>query len=65
MEGIWPTTVFLTFQFYRFPAVTTPRLQLLDVDGERAAGAAVPAQVLLQLNKDGTPSTGGLCCWRG
>lgn len=62
---MWPTTVFLTFQFYRFPAVTTQRLQLLDVDGERAAGAAVPAQVLLQLNKDGTPSTGGLCCWRG
>lgn len=58
VEGIWPTTVFLTFQFYRFPAVTTQRLQLLDVDGERAAGAAVPAQVLLQLNKDGTPSTG-------
>lgn len=28
-------------------------------------GSAVPAQVLLQLNEDGTPNTGGLWSWGG
>ncbi|XP_061868818.1 nephrocystin-4 isoform X2 [Colius striatus] len=53
-EGTWPQTIFLTFQFYRFPPVTTPRLQLVGTAG----GLAVPAQLLVQLNKDGTLSTG-------
>lgn len=57
--------MFLTFQFYRFPPVSTPRLQLVNADGERAVGSAVPAQVLLQLNEDGTPNTGGLWSWGG
>ncbi|XP_071654470.1 nephrocystin-4 isoform X1 [Patagioenas fasciata] len=51
-EGPWPRTIFLTFQFYRFPPVTTPRLQLLGMDGGSAA------QLLLRVNKDGTLSTG-------
>ncbi|CAK6440536.1 unnamed protein product [Pipistrellus nathusii] len=29
----WPRTVYFTFQFYRFPPATTPRLQLLLLDG--------------------------------
>ncbi|XP_035200703.1 nephrocystin-4 [Oxyura jamaicensis] len=58
VEGTWPRTVFLTFQFYHFPPVTTPRLQLVDIDREKAARAAVPPQVLVQINKDGTPRTG-------
>ncbi|KAM6116780.1 LOW QUALITY PROTEIN: nephrocystin-4 [Phoenicopterus ruber ruber] len=57
-EGTWPTTVFLTFQFYRFPPVTTPRLQLVSAAGGPAAGPAVPAQLLVRVNKDGTLSTG-------
>ncbi|XP_064326094.1 nephrocystin-4 [Phalacrocorax carbo] len=57
MEGTWPRTVFLTFQFYRFPPVTTPRLQLASTDGGPAAGLAVPAQILVRVNKDGTLST--------
>lgn len=62
-EGTWPKTVFLTFQFYRFPPVTTPRLQLVSTDGGPAAGAAVPAQLLVRVNKDGTLGTGKLQVW--
>ncbi|KAM6046344.1 nephrocystin-4 isoform 2-T3 [Chlamydotis macqueenii] len=57
-EGTWPRTIFLTFQFYRFPPVTTPRLQLVGVDEGPASGLAVPAQLLVRVNKDGTLSTG-------
>ncbi|XP_074416551.1 nephrocystin-4 isoform X2 [Larus michahellis] len=57
-EGTWPRTIFLTFQFYRFPPVTTPRLQLVSTDMGPAAGAAVPAQLLVRVNKDGTLGTG-------
>ncbi|KAM6371470.1 nephrocystin-4 isoform 2-T2 [Pluvialis apricaria] len=57
-EGTWPRTVFLTFQFYRFPPVTTPRLQLVTTDGGPAAATAVPAQLLVRVNKDGTLGTG-------
>ncbi|XP_075629152.1 nephrocystin-4 isoform X3 [Balearica regulorum gibbericeps] len=57
-EGTWPQTIFLTFQFYRFPPVTTPRLRLVSVDGGLAAGPAVPVQLLVRVNKDGTLGTG-------
>ncbi|KAM9217675.1 LOW QUALITY PROTEIN: nephrocystin-4 [Leptosomus discolor] len=57
-EAMWPRTIFLTFQFYRFPPVTTPRLQLVSTDGGPAAGPAVPVQLLVRVNKDGTLGTG-------
>ncbi|NWW94413.1 NPHP4 protein, partial [Rhynochetos jubatus] len=57
VESTWPRTIFLTFQFYRFPPVTTPRLQLVSTDGEPAAGPAMPAQLLVRVNTDGTLST--------
>ncbi|XP_031987671.1 nephrocystin-4 [Corvus moneduloides] len=56
-EGPWPRTVFLTFQFYRFPPVTTPRLQLVSTDRGPATGLAVLAQLLVRVNEDGTLST--------
>uniref|UniRef100_A0A8B9RT26 Nephrocystin 4 n=1 Tax=Accipiter nisus TaxID=211598 RepID=A0A8B9RT26_9AVES len=57
VEGTWPKTIFLTFQFYRFPPVTTPRLQLVSTD---AGLVAVPAQLLVRVNKDGTLGPPGL-----
>ncbi|NXE53112.1 NPHP4 protein, partial [Casuarius casuarius] len=58
LEVTWPKTVFFTFQFYRFPPVTTPRLRLADADGEKAARSAASPRVLVQVNKDGTLSSG-------
>uniref|UniRef100_A0A8C5UD30 Nephrocystin 4 n=1 Tax=Malurus cyaneus samueli TaxID=2593467 RepID=A0A8C5UD30_9PASS len=60
VEGPWPRTIFLTFQFYRFPPVTTPRLQLVSTDGGPASGLAVPAQLLVRVNEDGTLRAPGL-----
>ncbi|KAM6312701.1 LOW QUALITY PROTEIN: nephrocystin-4 [Podargus strigoides] len=57
-EGTWPRTIFITFQFYRFPPVTTPRLQLVSTDGGPAAGLAAPAELLVRVNEDGTLGTG-------
>ncbi|NXG39422.1 NPHP4 protein, partial [Dromaius novaehollandiae] len=58
IEVTWPKTVFFTFQFYRFPPVTTPRLQLADTGSEKAARSAASPRVLVQMNKDGTLSSG-------
>ncbi|XP_076860027.1 nephrocystin-4 [Brachyhypopomus gauderio] len=53
-EG-WPRCVHFTFQLYRFPPVTTQRLQLLEGEGWR--GPDDPC-VLSPVGADGTPSPG-------
>ncbi|NWX88175.1 NPHP4 protein, partial [Nothoprocta pentlandii] len=49
LEASWPQTVFFTFQFYRFPAVTTARLQL----GDAGDGHAASPRILLPIREDG------------
>ncbi|KAJ6651831.1 hypothetical protein lerEdw1_016448 [Lerista edwardsae] len=54
----WPQSIYFTFQFYRFPPVTTPRLQLVKADTSRAAPSGASSHILVQINQDGTRNTG-------
>ncbi|KAJ1142017.1 hypothetical protein NDU88_008345 [Pleurodeles waltl] len=49
----WPRSIYFTFQFYRFPPVTSPRLQLMKLDQ-----SDLSSHILLQINKDGSVNTG-------
>ncbi|XP_025025274.1 nephrocystin-4, partial [Python bivittatus] len=49
----WPQSIYFTLQFYRFPPVTTPRLQLVQTE---ASGAA--SHILVPINRDGTLNLG-------
>lgn len=54
----WPQTIYFTFQFYRFPPVTTPRLQLLKADSSVVAPLGASSHILVQINQDGTRNVG-------
>uniref|UniRef100_A0A3Q4HZB7 Nephrocystin 4 n=1 Tax=Neolamprologus brichardi TaxID=32507 RepID=A0A3Q4HZB7_NEOBR len=54
----WPENIYFTFQFYRFPPVTSQRLKLLTGDKvQHKASDPLPC-VLASINKDGTVNTG-------
>ncbi|XP_077787589.1 nephrocystin-4 isoform X6 [Podarcis muralis] len=57
----WPKTIYFTFQFYRFPPVTTPRLQLVNADTSKAAPFISSSHILMQIKEDGTLNLGHLC----
>ncbi|XP_070825596.1 nephrocystin-4 [Chaetodon trifascialis] len=61
MAGVgadWPDNIYFTFQFYRFPPVTSQRLKLLTNDKvQQKVGDPLPC-VLASINKDGTVNSG-------
>ncbi|CAK6954991.1 nephrocystin-4 [Scomber scombrus] len=54
----WPDNIYFTFQFYRFPPVTSQQLRLLTSDKvQQKAGDPLPC-VMTTINKDGTVNSG-------
>ncbi|KAM3617205.1 uncharacterized protein V6R79_003322 [Siganus canaliculatus] len=54
----WPHNVYFTFQFYRFPPVTSQQLRLLTTDKtQQKAGHPLPC-VLASISNDGTVNSG-------
>ncbi|XP_010626139.1 nephrocystin-4 isoform X3 [Fukomys damarensis] len=54
----WPKTVYFTFQFYRFPPATTPRLQLVQLDRAAQPGCGSLSHLLAPISKDGSFDAG-------
>nr|XP_040049231.1 LOW QUALITY PROTEIN: nephrocystin-4 [Gasterosteus aculeatus aculeatus] len=50
----WPENIHFTFQFYRFPPVTSQQLKLLTSDKVQQQAAGPLPCVLASINKDGT-----------
>lgn len=54
----WPENIYFTFQFYRFPPVTSQQLRLLTSDrGQPKADSPLPC-LLASINRDGTVNSG-------
>ncbi|XP_047228161.1 nephrocystin-4-like isoform X4 [Girardinichthys multiradiatus] len=54
----WPRNIYVTFQFYRFPPVTSQQLRLLTSDKvQHNASEALPC-VLATINRDGSVNSG-------
>ncbi|KAM9342563.1 nephrocystin-4 [Pholidichthys leucotaenia] len=54
----WPDNIYVTFQFYRFPPVTSQRLKLLNSDKVHHKTSDPPPCVLTCINVDGTVNIG-------
>ncbi|XP_005404169.1 PREDICTED: nephrocystin-4 isoform X3 [Chinchilla lanigera] len=54
----WPKTVYFTFQFYRFPPATTPRLQLVQLDRTGKTSSGSLSHILVPISKDGSFDAG-------
>ncbi|XP_056280183.1 nephrocystin-4 isoform X2 [Pseudoliparis swirei] len=50
----WPKNIYFTFQFYRFPPVTSQQLKLLTGDKVQQKAAGPLPRVLASINRDGT-----------
>uniref|UniRef100_A0A1A8R147 Nephronophthisis 4 n=1 Tax=Nothobranchius rachovii TaxID=451742 RepID=A0A1A8R147_9TELE len=54
----WPGNIFLTFQFYRFPPVTSQKLKLLTGDKARHKTSGSLPCILASINKNGSINSG-------
>ncbi|KAF6110355.1 nephrocystin 4 [Phyllostomus discolor] len=54
----WPSTVYFTFQFYRFPPATTLRLRLLELDGTGTSRSGPVSHILVPVGQDGALDAG-------
>ncbi|XP_077167305.1 nephrocystin-4 isoform X1 [Paroedura picta] len=54
----WSKSIYFTFQFYRFPPVTTPRLQLVKADASGTVPSGAFSHILVKINQDGTLNLG-------
>ncbi|KAF7652813.1 hypothetical protein LDENG_00091990 [Lucifuga dentata] len=54
----WPDNIYFTFQFYRFPPVTSQQLKLLSSDKLQQKGVDPRPCILASVNRDGTVNSG-------
>ncbi|XP_053704783.1 nephrocystin-4 isoform X2 [Synchiropus splendidus] len=57
-EPGWPNNIYFTFQFYRFPPVTSQQMKLLSSDKVQVKPSSTLPCVLASVNTDGSVSSG-------